>query len=166
MLTHELLNDESIRILRPQDAPEAAVSGNALLSVGPRIASHFVAAETRHFLWAVREQTVAAVRGWRTRRKLTRAPGVTTPRRDLNGNRDPAGSARSAARRLEEAECAGENAEHGHGEDDSARVREQRLRPIHFSCCSVREKAALNAEPILLIIKGKHTAISDPGARG
>ncbi|HET9700090.1 MAG TPA: hypothetical protein VFP70_04125, partial [Burkholderiales bacterium] len=63
MLTHELLNDESILILRPQDAPEAAVSGNALLSVGARIASHFVAAETRDFPWAVRDLAGAWVRG-------------------------------------------------------------------------------------------------------
>ncbi|HEX9180251.1 MAG TPA: STAS/SEC14 domain-containing protein [Burkholderiales bacterium] len=40
----------------------AAVSDSALLSFGPRIASHFVAAEVRHFRSPEREQALAWVR--------------------------------------------------------------------------------------------------------
>ena len=40
----------------------AAVSDSPLLTVGPRIASHFVAAEVRHFNFADREQALAWVR--------------------------------------------------------------------------------------------------------
>src|SRR5512134_804984 len=119
MLTHELLKDEGILILRPQAALEAAdfealvkevdpyieahgrlrgllieaesfpgwqdfaallshfrfirdhhrfiarvaaVSDSPLLSFGPHIASHFVAAEVRHFNIADREQALDWVR--------------------------------------------------------------------------------------------------------
>src|SRR5512134_4038919 len=119
MLTHELLKDEGILILRPQAALEAAdfealakevdpyieahgrlrglvieaesfpgwsdlaallshfrfvrdhhrfiarvaaVSDSPLLSVAPRIASHFVSAEVRHFDFSAREQALAWVR--------------------------------------------------------------------------------------------------------
>lgn len=40
----------------------AAVSNSPLLSFGPRIASHFLAAEVRHFPWAEREQALDWVR--------------------------------------------------------------------------------------------------------
>lgn len=119
MLSHELLKDEGILVVRPQAALEAAdfealakevdpyieahgrlrglvveaqsfpgwsdfaallshfrfvrdhhrfiarvaaVSDSPLLTIGPRIASHFVAAEVRHFSWADREQALAWVR--------------------------------------------------------------------------------------------------------
>lgn len=41
----------------------AAVSDSPLLSVGPRIASHFISAELRHFEFSAREQALAWVRG-------------------------------------------------------------------------------------------------------